>query len=102
MTTIINSTARVPAVAVSTALEEGLSTVSLSHGELVLTFADQTAVTLSTRDLSSEILSQALLHVHGDGDGWYAGGRINNSCVCHGMAPKWRMAPDWAKSPHQP
>ena len=61
-TTIVNSTSRVPAVAVATALEEGLSTMSLAHGELVLTFADQTKVALSTRDLSPEILSQALLH----------------------------------------
>ena len=61
-TTIVNSTARVPAVAVTTVLEEGLSTMSLAHGELVLTFADQTKATLSTRDLSTEILSQALLH----------------------------------------
>lgn len=60
--TIVNSTARVPAVAVATALEEGLSTISISHGELVLTFADQATSTLSTRDLSPEILSQALLH----------------------------------------
>ena len=60
--TIVNSTARVPAVAVATALEENLSTMSLTHGELVLTFADQTTATLSTRDLSPEILSQALLH----------------------------------------
>ena len=60
--TIVNSTARIPAVAVTTALEESLSTVSLAHGELVLTFADQTTATLSTRDLSPDILSQALLH----------------------------------------
>ena len=60
--TIVNSTARTPAVAVATALEEELSTVSIAHGELVLTFADQTTATLSTRDLSPEILSQALLH----------------------------------------
>ena len=60
--TIVNSTARVPAVAVATALEEGLSTLSLAHGELTLTFADQTTSTLSTRDLSPEILSQALMH----------------------------------------
>lgn len=60
--TIVNSTARVPAVAVTANLDENLSTVSLAHGELVLIFADQTNVTLSTRDLSPEILSQALLH----------------------------------------
>ena len=61
-TTIVNSTARIPAVAVAVNVEDGLSTVSLAHGELVLTFADQTTTTLSTRDLSPEILSQALLH----------------------------------------
>ena len=61
-TTIVNSTARVPAVAVTVNVEENLSTMSLAHGELVLTFADQTTATLSTRDLSPEILSQALLH----------------------------------------
>ena len=60
--TIVNSTARIPAVAVAVNVEDGLSTVSLAHGELVLTFADQTTATLSTRDLSPEILSQALLH----------------------------------------
>ena len=62
MTTIVNSTARVPAVAVAVNVEEGLSTMSLAHGELVLTFADKTAATLSTTELSTEILSQALLH----------------------------------------
>ena len=60
--TIVNSTARIPAVAVTTVLEEGLNSVSLAHGELVLTFADQTTAMLSTRDLSPDILSQALLH----------------------------------------
>ena len=49
--TIVNSTARVPAVAVTTALEESLSTMSITHGELVLTFADQTTAKLSTHDL---------------------------------------------------
>lgn len=61
-TTIVNSTARTPAVAVTVDLDEDLSTVSLAHGQLTLIFADQTNVTLSTRDLSPEILSQALLH----------------------------------------
>lgn len=61
-TTLVNSTARVPAVAVSVNVQENLSTMSLAHGELVLTFADQTTATLSTQDLSPEILSQALLH----------------------------------------
>ena len=60
--TIVNSTARIPAVAVAVNVEEGLSTVSLAHGELVLTFADQTTAKLSTHDLSPDILSQALLH----------------------------------------
>ena len=62
MTNVTNTTSRVPAVAVTVNLADSLSTVSIAHGELVLTFADQTAVTLSTRDLSPEILSQALLH----------------------------------------
>ena len=62
MTTIVNSTARVPAVAVAVNVEENLSTVSITHGELTLTFADQTTATLSTHDLSPDILSQALLH----------------------------------------
>ena len=60
--TIVNSTARIPAVAVAVNVEESLSTVSIAHGELVLTFADQTTATLSTHDLSPDILSQALLH----------------------------------------
>ena len=60
--TIVNSTARIPAVAVAVNVEEGLSTMSLAHGGLVLTFADQTTATLSTHDLSPDILSQALLH----------------------------------------
>ena len=60
--TIVNSTARIPAVAVTVNVEDDLSTVSLAHGELALTFADQTTATLSTRDLSPDILSQALLH----------------------------------------
>ena len=60
--TIVNSTARVPAVAVTVNVEDDLSTVSLAHGELILSFADQTTATLSTRDLSPDILSQALLH----------------------------------------
>ena len=62
MTTIVNSTARIPAVAVAVNVEDSLSTMSLAHGELILTFADQTTSTLSTRDLSPEILSQALMH----------------------------------------
>ena len=62
MTTIINSTARVPAVAVTVHVADSLSTVSIAHGELLLAFADKTAITLSTQDLSPEILSQALLH----------------------------------------
>ena len=61
-TNVINSTTRVPAVAVSVNVQESLSTMSLAHGELVLTFADQTTATLSTQELSPEILSQALLH----------------------------------------
>ena len=62
MTTIVNSTSRIPAVAVAVNVEDSLSTMSLAHGELILTFADQTTSTLSTRDLSPEILSQALMH----------------------------------------
>ena len=62
MITIVNSTARIPAVAVAVNVEDSLSTMSLAHGELILTFADQTTSTLSTRDLSPEILSQALMH----------------------------------------
>ena len=60
--TIVNSTTRIPAVAVSIEFADTPETVNLTHGRLTLTFADQTTAELSTQDLSPEILSQALLH----------------------------------------
>jgi len=62
MTTVSNSTSRTPAIAVTANVAESLSTVSIAHGVLFLTFADKTVSQLSTVDLSPEILSQALLH----------------------------------------
>ena len=60
--TIVNSTARVPAVAVAIDFADTPETVKLTHGQLTLTFADQTTAELATTELSTEILSQALMH----------------------------------------
>ena len=60
--TIVNSTARVPAVAVAIDFADTPVTVKLTHGQLTLTFADQTTAELATTELSTEILSQALMH----------------------------------------
>lgn len=63
MTTNTNTNTRTPAVAASiTVAGDGDTQVSINHGNLTLTFADQTTAQLSTVDLSREILSQALMH----------------------------------------
>lgn len=62
MTNVINTTARVPAVAAAVEFADVAESVKLTHGRLTLTFADQTSVALSTVYLSPEILSQALMH----------------------------------------
>ena len=61
-TNVINTTARIPAVAVSIEFADKPEAVELTHGKLTLTFADQTTAELATTELSTEILSQALLH----------------------------------------
>lgn len=60
--TTSNTNARTPAVAASIALANEGTQTPIQHGNLVLTFADQTTAQLSTVDLSREILSQALMH----------------------------------------
>lgn len=62
MSTIVNTTSRIPAVAANVSIAAEPSRVEISHGALTLTFADQTTAQLSTVDLSPEILSQALMH----------------------------------------
>ena len=62
MTNVVNTTSRIPAVAASISVAEAMTNLSIAHGNLVLTFADQTTAQLSTIDLSPEILSQALMH----------------------------------------
>lgn len=62
MTNVTNTTSRTPAVAASISIAAEPQQVSLAHGNIVLTFADQTTAQLSTVDLSPEILSQALMH----------------------------------------
>lgn len=62
MTSIVNSTARIPAVSVAIDFADTPETVKLTHGQLTLTFSDQTTAELATTELSPEILSQALMH----------------------------------------
>ena len=62
MTNVVNTTSRIPAVAASISIADVMTNLSIAHGNLVLTFADQTTAQLSTIDLSPEILSQALMH----------------------------------------
>lgn len=62
MTNVTNTTSRIPAVAASISIADAMTNLSIAHGNLVLTFADQTSAQLSTIDLSPEILSQALMH----------------------------------------
>jgi hypothetical protein len=60
--TTTNTTARIPAIAVDVSIADAPSSLSISHGQLTLKFADGTASAISTIDLSPEILSQALMH----------------------------------------
>lgn len=62
MTTITNTNARTPAVAANIELAQAATNVELVHGSLTLTFSDGETAQLATVDLSTEILSQALMH----------------------------------------
>lgn len=60
--TQVNTTARTPAISVDISTAAALANLTIQHSALTLRFADGSAASLSTVDLSMEILSQALVH----------------------------------------
>lgn len=56
------TTKRIPAISVETSTAAEGTQTQINHGMLTLTFSDTSTAQLATVDLSTEILSQALIH----------------------------------------